>query len=467
MITIHLDTNSVTPLYQQLYSYIKSEIQSGSLPYGTKLPSSRNLASHLQVSRNTVDTAYSQLVSEGYLEAKAKRGYFVNQISGLLYLSPKTTQNNKIKTKIEPVFDYDFSPFSIDLSHFPYDIWKQLSKSIITKEENLFLSGNQQGDFSLRFAITNYLHQSRNVSCTPEQIIIGAGVDYLLQLLMQFFPSDTVIAMENPTYKKAFHIFNGIGKSTIDIPLDKSGLDVSVLSNKNASLVYVTPSHQFPLGIVMPIKRRIELLKWASKDDKRYIIEDDYDSEFRYVGKPIPCLQGIDHKQKVIYIGTFSRSIAPSIRVGYMVLPLPLLQQYRTSFPYYSCTVSRLEQATITAFIEKGYFERHLNRMRKVYKNKHDTIVQSLKIFKEHITIIGENAGLHVVVKFNLSIEETLLIPLAEKSGIKLYSLYDYYISPPKNYSPTLLMGYATLSEEKIRTGIEKLYYLIKPFLNP
>lgn len=465
MITIRLDNTSSLPLYQQLYTHIKTEIQSGSLPYGSKLPSSRNLASHLQVSRNTVDTAYSQLVSEGYIEARPKTGYFVNQITGLIHFSQNVPSVKDKATKKEPSYNYDFSPFSIDLTHFPYDVWRQLSKNTVSKEDNLFLLGNQQGDLSLRNAIASYLHQSRNVTCTPEQIVVGAGVDYLLQLLMQLFPSNTIIAMENPTYKKAFHIFSGIGKNTVAIPLDKHGLDIVSLSNTNASLAYVTPSHQFPMGTIMPIKRRIDLLKWAIEKKNRYIIEDDHDSEFRYIGKPIPSLQGIDNNQKVIYIGTFSRAIAPSIRVGYMVLPTPLLKQYKTSFSYYSCTVSRLEQAAITDFIEKGYFERHLNRMRKVYKNKHDTIIRCLKIFGKQITIMGENAGLHVVVKLHINIEEKQLISLAQKAGIKLYGLYDYYIFPPTNYSPTLLMGYATLSEEKIKEGIDKLYNLLKPYL--
>lgn len=465
MITIRLDNTSSLPLYQQLYTHIKTEIQSGSLPYGSKLPSSRNLASHLQVSRNTVDTAYSQLVSEGYIEARPKTGYFVNQITGLIHFSQNVPSVKDKTTKKEPSYNYDFSPFSIDLTHFPYDVWRQLSKNTVSKEDNLFLLGNQQGDLSLRNAIASYLHQSRNVTCTPEQIVVGAGVDYLLQLLMQLFPSNTIIAMENPTYKKAFHIFSGIGKNTVAIPLDKHGLDIVSLSNTNASLAYVTPSHQFPMGTIMPIKRRIDLLKWAIEKKNRYIIEDDHDSEFRYIGKPIPSLQGIDNNQKVIYIGTFSRAIAPSIRVGYMVLPTPLLKQYKTSFSYYSCTVSRLEQAAITDFIEKGYFERHLNRMRKVYKNKHDTIIRCLKVFGKQITIMGENAGLHVVVKLHINIEENQLISLAQKAGIKLYGLYDYYIFPPTNYSPTLLMGYATLSEEKIKEGIDKLYNLLKPFL--
>lgn len=460
MITIPLSLHSETPLYEQIYMYIKFEIQKGNLAEHTKLPSTRGLASHLSVSRSTIELAYSQLVSEGYIESKEKSGYYVASLNTLLSVPAiQRTQQNPPPKK-ESRLPYDFSPFSVDLSHFPYQIWRQLSKNCLSFNTDLFLSGDSQGDQPFREAITSYLHHSRGVRCQEEQVVVGAGVDYLLQLLGGLFSKDTIFALENPAYMRAYRIFHGLGFQTRPVEMDLSGMDISQLFQSGADIAYVTPSHQYPLGIVMPVKRRLELLEWAAQKESRYIIEDDHDSEFRYVGKPIPSLQGLVEQEKVIYIGTFSRAIAPSIRVGYMVLPKPLLKEYHEKLFYYSCSVSRIDQAIITKFMEENYFERHLNRMRKVYKSKHDAILQALKQFGSHISIEGENAGLHIVVSMHTKASETDIIENAKKEGIHLYSLSEHYIQKPKEYIPTFLMGFANISEENIQTGIQKLYQL-------
>lgn len=466
MLTINLDNTISTPLYEQIYSYIKNEIKTGSLSVNVKLPSTRNLANHLNVSRNTVDMAYAQLLSEGYIESFPKRGYFVNQIHELANLSIHSQVAIKQQNKVIPTYQYDFSPFSVDLNHFPYHTWQQLSKNCLSDNTDLFLLGNNQGDDNFRAAIQHYLHQSRGVNCTKDQIIIGAGVDYLLQLLSSLLNSTTRIAMENPAYLRAYKIFNGLGHPITAIHLDEFGMNVEELRQSRATIAYVTPSHQYPLGIVMPIKRRIALLNWASEKQERYIIEDDHDSEFRYKGKPIPSLQGIDENQKVIYIGTFSRAIAPAIRVGYMVLPYPLLNIYLDDFHYYSSTVSRIDQSIITNFIEKGYFERHLNRMRKIYKVKHDTLLLSLKPFQNHIKIAGENAGMYLVVTIKTALSENEILDKAASAGIKLYGLSGHFIEAPKKHLPTLLLGYANLSESEITTGIETLFSVLSPYFD-
>lgn len=464
MFTIHLNTKSKTPLYDQIYTYIKDEIRSGSIPYQAKLPSTRSLATYLQVSRNTVDMAYSQLVSEGYIESKSKSGYYVCQITEMLTL-PERASITQIRTQqTKPHFTYDFSPFAIDIHHFPYNTWRKLSKECLNNFNNdLFLLGHKQGDIDFREAIQKYLHESRGVQCDKEQIIVGAGADYLLQLLAQLLQalSETCkIAMENPTYTQAYRIFRGLGVTTCCIPLDKSGISIDHLKLSGANIAYVTPSHQYPLGIIMPIKRRQALLRWANEEENRYIIEDDHDSEFRYKGKPIPALQGLDQNGKVIYIGTFSRAIAPAIRVGYLVLPQALLSLYKSKYNYYTSTVSRIDQAILTAFINDGYFERHLNKMRTRYKGKHDALIQALKIFKSKVSIQGEYAGLHLVVTFHLPLTEEELIARAAQSSIKLYGLKDFFISfhETKYYEPTILLGYANLTEDEITIGIEHLY---------
>lgn len=474
MLTINIENNSSVPMYEQIYDYIKNEIKTGSLQLHTKLPSTRSLASHLQVSRNTVDMAYAQLVSEGYIEAVPKSGYYVSTISNLANIALNTTPSVKAAAKKLSSYRYDFSPFAIDINSFPYNVWRKLSKNCMNDNNNeLFLLGNNQGDENLRNAITRYLHESRSVNCTADQIIVGAGADYLLQLLAQILPyantasssKFTKIAMENPTYKQAYRIFAGTHYKIAPIPLDSNGISVQHLMQTNANIVYATPSHQYPLGIVMPIKRRMELLEWANEGFDRYIIEDDHDSEFRYKGKPIPSLQGIDSSGKVIYMGTFSRAVAPAIRIGYMVLPEALLKIYREHFYYYSSTVSRVDQAILTSFIDDGHFERHLNKMRKIYKNKHDLLIQSLKIFKDKIKIEGENAGLHLIVGFSTSATEEDFIKNAAQESIKLYGLNEHYLAtsdtnlkPNKSDSPTILLGYANVPEHDIKNGIESLY---------
>lgn len=459
MLTIPLDSNCNCSLYEQIYQYIKKEIIQGSLPFQSKLPSTRSLASHLSISRNTVDMAYAQLVSEGYIESFPKSGYFVCKINDLNILTPtkmdkkETTQYKKQK---DSPYIYDFSPFSVDLSHFPYQAWRQLSKNCLQENTDLFLLGDNQGDFSLRQAITNYLHQSRGVNCEENQLLIGAGVDYLLQILVQLLGSNCHIGMENPSYQRANKIFNGFHIKTTPIPLDSNGMSIKALKTTNCNICYVTPSHQYPLGIVMPIQRRIELLTWANQIPNRYIIEDDHDSEFRYKGKPIPSLQSIASNDNVIYIGTFSRAIAPAIRVGYMVLPQKLYQDYKTNFSYFASTVSRIDQAILTEFINEGYFERHLNRMRKVYKTKHDILFNTLKSKHLPIKISGENAGMHLVVQLtNGSLEEDM-IEKAKQNKIKLYGLKEHFIKIPEDYNATFLFGYANLSEEKIVSGIHQ-----------
>lgn len=462
MITLNLNTKSSVPLYEQIYSYIKNEIINGQIPNNDKLPSTRKLANHLQVSRNTIDMAYDQLLSEGYIESVPKKGYYVCSIAELTHFKEEPDRILQKSVPIIQKYEYDFSPFSIDINNFPLNTWRRLSKnSLNDMKSDLFLHGPNQGDENFRNAIVKYLHESRGVNCSKEQIIIGAGADYLLQLIAQLIDKDSIIAMENPTYKKAYQTFKGLHYNTRAISLDKNGMNIAELSKSDANIAYVTPSHQYPLGIVMQVKRRLELLNWANNQCDRYIIEDDHDSEFRYKGKPIPALQGMDHNGKVIYLGTFSRAIAPAIRIAYMVLPNNLLALYKKEFYYYSSTVSRIDQDILTTFIEQGYFERHLNKMRKIYKSKHDVLIHALRIFGDKIKIFGENAGLHLIIKMNLGISEEELIDLAKENGIKLYGLKQHYIENIPKDDTTILLGYANLSEEEIEKGVRKLYQIL------
>lgn len=456
---IPLDHKAKIPLYEQIYDYIKSEIQKKMILPGESLPSSRALSRQLSVSRSTVDLAYEQLVSEGYLESVPCKGYFVGDIEELFHLGGVKEKKSKAPERKREHYIYDFAVNGIDPNGFPQNVWKKISKQILAEDDNnLFLLGNSQGEWELREAIASYLHHARGVEAVADQIVVGAGNDYLLMLLSVLLGRDTRIAMENPTYKSAWNCFKSLGHEVFSVSMDESGMRPGELEDSGAQAAYVMPSHQFPMGMVMPIKRRLQLLNWAKKHPGRYLIEDDYDSEFRYKGKPIPALQGYDQHETVIYIGTFSKAIAPSIRISYMVLPQSLAQAYREIGKNFSATVSRVDQKIIEIFLREGYFERHLNRMRALYKGKHDLILKNLKDMTSVCKVFGENAGVHLLLQLKKGFTEEKAVELAKEAGIKVYPLHQYYVNQGQERSmEAVLLGYATMDDSLIQKAMEAL----------
>ena len=456
---IPLDSRSKKPLYEQIYSHIRAEIRNGSLKAGERLPSTRVLAEHLKVSRSTTQMAYDQLLAEGYMEARPCRGYFVSHLEELVETG--ATGTGEMETTVEPNAGWrvDFSPRGIDLDSFPYHVWRKLSRNtLVDDNKEMFHSGNHQGEPGFREAIRGYLHSARGVNCSPEQIIVGAGSEYLLMLLSQILEGRHVIAMENPTYKQAYRVFQSLGYEVCPVEMDANGMEPELLAECGANVAYVMPSHQFPTGIVMPVGRRQELLKWAQEAPDRYIIEDDYDSEFRYRGKPIPALQGMDRNGRVIYLGTFSKCIAPAIRVSYLVLPPSLLVRYRSQTSFYASTVSRIDQNILYQFLSGGHFERHLNRMRAIYKTKHDLLLEQVEPLRKQFEIRGEHAGLHILLTSRNGVPEEALIRKAAEAGVRVYGLNSYFIHPEHNHRPsTVVLGYASLSEKQIIDGIHLL----------
>ena len=456
-LTISLDTRSRIPLYEQIYDYIKTDIQSGRIPYGEKLPSTRFLSKHLEVSRSTVELAYEQLLSEGYIESVPYKGFFVAQIDELYHLKKDKPQPQKERKEARR-YRYDFTPNGVDLKSFPYNVWRKLSKDILMDDRTeLFRSGDSQGEYGFRSAICSYLYQARGVDCTPDQIIVGAGSDYILMLLGMILGMDHTIAFEDPTYKQAYRMAGGMSYNCIPVSMDKNGMKVTELEKSGADIAYVTPSHQYPTGVIMPIRRRMELLKWACEEQGRYIVEDDYDSEFRYKGKPIPALKGYDASDKVIYLGTFSKSIAPAIRLSYMVLPKPLLEAYEQKARFVNSTVSKVDQLIVQKFIEEGYYERHLNKTRALYKSRHDVLIEELRPMADICTISGENAGVHLLLTFQNGMTEEELIDRAAREDIRVYGLSDYRIKENCKEKATILLGYANLTEEQIRKAARLL----------
>ena len=471
-----LDTASSSSLYMQLYESLKQDLISALLPARTRLPSKRLLASRMGISVNTVDAAYQQLVTEGYLEARAKSGYFVCDLGA--HISRADGKDSKL---LIPGIDsvectaetddtiIDFSPNGVDLSALPLAKIRKTIRDVF--EDNgarVFSNCDPQGALSLRRALCKYVRESRGMICHPEQIILGAGTDYILQLLVQILRSTHTIdavAMENPVYNKAYQIFTGLGVPVDLIPLDKAGIHIKSLAASRSNLVYTTPSHQFPLGIIMPVSRRTELLAWASAADNRYIIEDDYDSEFRYAGRPIPAISGLDAQNRVIYSGTFSKSIAPSVRISYLVVPPDLLTAFQKNLSYYNTTITHLDQLVLARFIDNGDFERHINRMRTLYRRKRDLFVQALAPYKKKLLISGTDAGLHLLCHVKNGMTEDELVQNARNAATKVYGISSYYLldRPGETASATsvpestVLLGYASLTDDQIRKGVSAL----------
>lgn len=457
-VIIPLQSESQTPIYIQIYDYMKQEILKGTLPAGTRLPSHRNLALQLGVSRITVESAYQQLSAEGYVESKPKRGIFVtkvdmdvisNNLQAPFYHAEKTRKNT---------FYFDCSQGNIDQTAFPLSNWKRaIQECLLQYENDLFTKEDPQGEHILRAHIAKYLYHARGVHCTPNQIIIGAGTQPLLWLLLQLLGKQKSYAIENPGFHRVKAIIQSCGLPIQPVPLDEKGINISSLNNCNANVAYVTPSHQFPYGMIMPLSRRLELLKWAN-DRQGYIIEDDYDGEFRYVGKPIPSLQGLDTNERVIYIGTFSKSFLPSLRMGYIVLPNHLLKAYQNLDGIFKQTVSKIQQLALANFIQKGDWDRHLNRVRTLYKKKHHTLVKSLmNQMGTNIDILGDQSGLHIVLRVHNGMTEQELLQSAAEKHVKLYPLSIYDSVNHLQKESYVLLGFGGIPIDAIETVVTLL----------
>nr|WP_317413623.1 PLP-dependent aminotransferase family protein [uncultured Solibaculum sp.] len=454
-----LDFNAKRPLYLQLYSFLVEEIKSGHLKVDERLPSKKSVCSRLGISQSTVETAYDMLLAEGYIRSIPRSGYYVCRLERLEPSESFPLPPIPLAKPSEPPYRYYFSTSAVDTKAFPYVSWAKLHKEVMYQNPELLQRGDPQGDHCLRESLCQFLREYRGVHCSPDQIVVGAGIEYLLDLVLQLLEQDAVFALENPGYDTTYHIIRNNGRSVVDIPLDKDGMSITHLAQSGATVAYVTPSHQFPMGITMPIGRRTQLLKWASESPDRYIIEDDYDSEFRFNIRPIPAMQGLSPHGKVIYVGTFSRSIAPSIRVAYLVLPPTLLHRYLEKFTFSSSTVSRFEQHTLCRFLESGLFSRHLNRVGNLYKQRKDhTIKQLGQTLGSRMVIQGDNAGLHFLIQIKNGMEESELVKRALKQGVKINGLSRYFRGDVRQCPPsTLVMGYAGLCRQELSDAVHLL----------
>lgn len=478
MLTYNLTATGSDSLYESLYKCIKNDILQGKLCAGEKLPSKRSFAKNLGISVITVENAYGQLSDEGYIYSMPKRGFYVSDIDMVANpnASAKTSADANLfddsaSIACSPYFA-DFSSNQTDSEIFPFTIWTKTVRSVLNDNRiQLMINPPCGGILPLRNAIARYLGDFRGMKVAPHQIIIGAGTEYLYGLLIQLLGKDLIYGVENPGYHKIGKICKSMDVSYCHVDLDENGVSIHELEEKKIDIIHTSPSHHFPTGIVMPVSRRYELLGWAAKKKQHYIIEDDYDSELRLSGKPFPTLQSIDVSGKVIYMNTFTKTLASTVRISYMVLPEDLAKRFYSELSFYSCTVSNFEQYTLAQFMENGSFEKHINRLRNYYQNKRDAILKELKSgsIGKYITIQEEEAGVHFLMHIQSDCTEAEIVEKAKAGGVKLDPLSCYYIKNTEKheqngqenpYENTYVMNYSSVNMENIKKVVQVLSQL-------
>ncbi len=462
MLTYSFEDRNGMSLYEYLYNRIKEDILSFRLSPDEKLPSKRALAKNLNISTITVESAYGQLVAEGYIYSVPKSGFYVSHIASSGRTSEKNTENYTIEKKErKEAFFADFVKNNAASDNFPFSTWTKLMRETMSDEQNkLMVNSPSNGISELRKAIADYLFQFRGMKVSADRIIIGAGTEYLYSLIIQLLGRNKRYALEDPGYRKIYHIYKANEVDCVHVPLDSHGIDITMLEKSNADVLHISPSHHFPTGIVTPVSRRYELLSWASKSNERYIIEDEYDSEFRLLGKPIPSLQSIDVLEKVIYINTFSKSLTPTIRISYMILPEALMKKYNEKLSFYSCTVANFEQYTLASFIKKGYFEKHINRMRNFYRSQRDCLMETIKSHPlyDRVTVTEENSGLHFLLTVKTDLSDDELMRRARTKGVNVSCLSQYYSDKGASKEHTLIINYSGIEKEKMKEAVQRLF---------
>ena len=470
-LALTLDPAGRTPMYEQLYAAIAGAIREGALRHGEKLPSKRALCASLGVSRSTVETACELLLAEGYVESRPRSGYYVAE-----YVAPQATQGTygtvalsyttssvirlagdggchlPLKGKALDAAS-PLSTSAVDVSLFPYASWAKLYKEVVYNSPALLQRGDPRGEAALREALVRLLSEYRGVRCAPEQVVVGSGMETLLDQLITLFGVDAVYAMEDPGYPALERSLRARGRDPRFVPMDASGMDADALEASGATVAYLTPSHQFPLGITMPASRRSRLLRWAVEREG-WIVEDDYDSEFRYGGRPISSMQGMDRHGRVVYAGTFSRSLAPAIRLAYMVLPPALLPRWEAVYGRQQPTVSRYEQTVMARFLDEGFYVRYIRRVGKLYADRRAALLGALSKI-EGLTVSGDDGGIHFLVTLP-RLSEAELLRRAAAAGLPLRGLSEFCHRAPAEPS-TLVLGYGGLETGSVFDVVARL----------
>ena len=539
MLTYDLRSRGTSSLYEFLYQSIREDIARGRIPCGTKLPSKRNLAQHLDIGVATVTAAYDQLITEGFVRTEQRRGYFVEDVSefrckpvtpqvkdsssedgtsvgaecgaqdaaagvfaahgarntrfddasagrnsrhrGTARSSADTASDtpaaetpHAIERARDPEYFVDLKANRTSVSLFPATVWgRYMREALSLPSDNLLRSIPFNGLPELRRAIASYLRRTRGMDVSPDCIIIGAGSEYLYGRLLQMLGPTTTFAMENPGYRKFAAISKAFGNPWRPVPIDESGLLVDELEESGADVVHVSPANHFPTGIVMPIKRRLELFEWANRARKRYIIEDDYDSEFRYSGRLIMPLFADDASDKVIYLNAFSKTMVPSLRISYMVLPPKLLARYVDTMSFYSCTVSSFEQYALARFIDEGHLERHINRTRNFYRRQREAVLREIaqSPLAEISHVEERNAGTHFLLYVRTRLTHDQVRQRGAEQGLNISLFNDYLLRDGdglserttkrfeqySNGETALVLNYAGIEPERLSETVRRL----------
>ena len=454
MQTYTLDRSGASPLYEQLYRALKADILSGALPGGSRLPSGRALAEHLGLSRVTVETAYAQLLAEGYLTSRPRAGYFVEQ------LTPQELPPRTPEPEAQPPEPETAQSRSAQL--FPFSVWARLMRGVLLdRRQELLRPAPDAGLSALRQAVAAELYRQRGVHVSPEQVYIGAGAEYFYNLLIQFFGHGRVYALENPGHRKIARVYQANQVAVRPIGMDADGVIPELLEQSGAEVLHISPSHHYPTGTVTPITRRQALMRWLTAQPGRYLIEDDYDSEFRFSGLPIPTIQSMDRSGRVIYMNTFSRTISPSLRISYMILPRTLLPQWQAAMGFYSCTVPSFEQMTLTRFLAEGYFEKHLSRMKKHYRAVRAQLFSVLHTPQavRQCAVHDTDAGLHLVLELKNAPEPEALRALLRQSGLPDALLSDFFLDAPSPQAQkSIVLGYADAEPAQLEAALTALF---------
>lgn len=459
MLTYDLTNRGRSSLYEYLYQKIRDDIILGNIEPEEKLPSKRALADHLKISIKTVENAYAQLFAEGYITSIEKKGYYVNHIAQTNVISSPLSSFSSERRKEKPLADFTANSACYDM--FPFSLWAKVMRETLSDYDNTLLNSLPfYGIDRLREEIAKYLYRFKGMDVSPEHIVIGAGTEYLYSCIVQLLGGKAVYGVENPGYHNIVRIYEGHRMPWEYIDIDECGLDTKCLRNKPAvSVIHVSPAHHYPAGLVMPMERRRELLDWAAEETERYIIEDDFDCELRCSATPLPAMKTLDRSNRVIYINTFSKTMIPSLRVSYMVLPEKLMERYISSMDFYSCTVSGFEQHALASFLERGYFERHIRRMTLYYEKQRQKV---LAMFKRSnlIKISGiyeYAAGTYFLLKVNTSLSDVEIKWNAMERGILLNCLSEYYYVNQQEHNSTLIINYSNIGDKELETAIAKL----------
>lgn len=460
------------PIYQGLYQFILNDIISGKLKADEKLPSKRTFARNLGISTISVENAYDQLISEGYIYSVPKSGYFVSRLeSPPLVKNVRQAKDPDINFSLpdnhnEEKGYFDFSSNSIENCSFPFSIWARLLRQTISqKEKELLELSPCSGVKPLREAIANHLMSFRGMKVNPAQIIVGAGTEYLYGLLIKLLGNDKIYCIENPGYKKLKQIYESNNAACIPVDMDEKGLSVEKLREAQGQIAHISPTHHFPTGTCMSSSRRYEMLAWANENENNYIIEDDYDSEFRLKGKPVPPLFCMDLFEKVIYMNTFSKSLTSTIRISYMILPQKLAETFYKRLAFYSCTVSTFEQYTLASFISEGYFEKHINRMRLHYGRKRERIIALIKkkFSESECRIIENDSGLHFILQFNTSLSDQKIKERLKDRGILISSITEFQMKEGQGDTHQFIFNYSGINMQEIEKAIAELKESLRP----